>query len=132
MLAGVTAQLAVFLVGAFLAGENDSITPGIVMAFVNLMGLVTSPIAEAPSILAKRKAAVALMDKLADTLAANVRDDGESAPTVLAQAIELRDVHFGYEENKSVPQAINARFEAGKSMPLSVQAEAENPPFSIC
>ena len=63
--AGVTAQLGTFLVGAFLALSGWGITPGILIVFIDLTANVINPIRELPEQLASRKAAIALIDKLA-------------------------------------------------------------------
>lgn len=116
MLAGVIAQMAVFIVGAWLAVEGKgNITGGTVTAFIQLMGLATTPIGALPALLAKKKAAKGLIVKLADSLSQNIRDEGEHVPAELNDAIEIRDLHFAYEEDKPVLNGINARFEAGKS-----------------
>ena len=54
--AGVLAQLGVFLIGAYLALTGRGLTPGIVIAFVNLMNFMIAPVAELPGLLASRKA----------------------------------------------------------------------------
>ena len=74
--AGVTAQLGTFLVGAFLALAGWGITPGILIVFIDLTANVINPIRDLPEQLASRKAAIALIDKLAGSLDDNVREEG--------------------------------------------------------
>lgn len=111
---GVLAQFGVFIFGAYLALTGKGVTPGVVMVFVQLMNFVISPIGTVPQILAKRKAAMALIDKLASALAENVADQGQTAAS-LTDAIELEDVSFGYDEGKNVLRHISTQFRAGKS-----------------
>ena len=66
---GITAQLGIFLLGTWLALTGRGVTPGVVIAFVNLMNFIIEPIAALPGLLAARKAALALVQKLADSLA---------------------------------------------------------------
>lgn len=113
-LTGVAAQLGVFLIGAALAGQGGGITPGVIMAFINLMGLVVQPIGTVPSLLAKRRSAMALIDKMADMLSADTREEGENVPPALKEGIEITDLSFSYDESTPVFAGINARFEAGK------------------
>lgn len=113
--AGATAQLGVFLVGAYLAMSDKSLTPGEVIVFVNLMNFIIAPIAEVPALLANRKAAVALIDKLAGALEANVREQGEDVPRQLTQGIDVENVSFAYEADTPVLRGVSWRFQAGGS-----------------
>lgn len=113
--AGSTAQMGVFLVGAWMALSGKGISAGVVIVFVQLMNYVIQPIGDVPQILAGRKSANALIDKLADALSENVRDDGKDFPRELTKRIELQNVSFSYDGEKEVLHDISARFEAGKS-----------------
>ncbi len=113
--AGAMAQLGVFLAGAWLALSQGNITPGVVLVFVNLMNFVIQPIAEMPGILAGRKAARGLIDKLAQALDLNVRDEGVHIPKRLHEGIAVNDLSFAYEKGQPVLDGLSAFFEAGKS-----------------
>lgn len=113
--AGIVAQLGVFFVGAYMIAANFNISSGTVLAFTTLMSFVVGPITTVPTLFAKRKAAKALMDKLADAINENVSEGGVEISSDLQQGIELSDVSFGYEEGEDVLKNINYRFEAGKS-----------------
>lgn len=113
--AGATAQLGVFLAGAWLALSGRGITAGVVIVFVNLMNFVIQPIAELPGLLAGRRAALALIDKLAEAVGENVRDSGKSIPPQLQSGITLNHVRFGYDADKEILHDINLHFESGKS-----------------
>ena len=115
---GITAQLGVFLIGAFLALSGHNITPGMLIAFVNLMNFVIQPIATVPGILANRKAALALIDKLAEALHSNVRSEGISVCGELQNGIEIKDLSYAYDTDKTVLHNINTYFESGKSYAL--------------
>lgn len=61
------------------------------------------------------KAALGLVDKLVDALEKNPPACGTAALSELRQGISLRNVCFGYEENKEILHDISLQFEAGKS-----------------
>ncbi len=112
---GVLAQMGVFLVGAYLAITGQGITPGVVIVFVQLMGLVLSPISEVPPILANRKAALQLVDQLAEAVSQNVRREGKAVDNRLDDGIDVDRLTFGYEEGQPILRDLSVRFEAGRS-----------------
>lgn len=116
--AGVAAQFGVFLVAAALALQGDGITPGVASVFLQLSGLSIMFLQEGPEILANRRSALALMDKLADSLAQNVREEGAPIPKKLEEGIQVRDLSFSYQEGEEVLHHVNAQFQAGKSYAL--------------
>lgn len=116
--AGIIAQFGVFIAGAYLALAGKGITAGVVIAFVQLMNYVISPIGQVPGILANQRACRALIEKLAGLLDSNVRDEGESIPHQLADRIEVQDLTFCYDGQTPVLNNLNIRFEAGKSYAL--------------
>lgn len=61
--ASVMMRLGIFLIGAWMSVSGYGVTPGIVLVFLQLMNYVISPIERIPSILAKRKAAIGLIEK---------------------------------------------------------------------
>lgn len=113
--AGIVAQIGVFLAGAYLALTGRGVTAGVVIVFVQLMNFVITPIAQVPQILANRKAANALIDKLARAISTNFRDGGDPVAPRLDQAIELDRISFGYEADHRILHDVSCRFESGKS-----------------
>lgn len=112
--AGVIMRLGVFIIGEWMAVSGTGVTPGIVLVFLQLLNYVIYPIERIPKILANRKAAVAIIDKLADTLS---EDSGESVGKLrctMTKQICVNDVTFGYDEGKPVLKGISVQFEAGK------------------
>lgn len=110
----VIMRLGVFIMGAWMAVSGTRVTPGIVLVFLQLMNFVIDPIERVPKILANRKAAIAIMGKLADTL----KEDNKETSSILCctakKQICVQDVTFNYDEGKSVLKNFNIRFEAGK------------------
>lgn len=116
--AGFIAQFGVFLFGAYLAITGRGVTAGIVIVFVQLMNFVITPISSVPQIIANRKAATALIDKLATAIYTNIDKPGRAVDSRLDDAIELRELSFSYDGETRVLDGINLRFEAGKSYAL--------------
>lgn len=115
---GIFAQLGVFIAGVYLSMKGGSMTPGAVVLFVNLMNFIISPIAELPGLLACRKAALGLVDKLAAALERSSSREGSETLNRLEHGIRLENVSFAYEPGKTVLHGINAEFEAGKAYAL--------------
>lgn len=113
--AGVVAQLGVFLVGAWLAVTGRGLTAGTVIMFVKLMNFLIEPVALLPTLLSGRKAALGLVDKLAEALEKNVSGEGSAELDRIERGIRLEDVSFGYESGKDVLHHISAEFQAGKA-----------------
>lgn len=116
-LCGGLLQLGVFLLGAWLAICGE-ITGGTVLIMVNLCNFVLEPVREIPQYWAGRKAAEALVEKLAEVTAQSGGKGGERIPPVLEDAIELQDVSYAYEPGKPVLRDVSFRLAAGKRCAL--------------
>lgn len=113
--ASVTAQLGTFLAGGALSLSGYVITPGKLVAFLDLTGLFIMGIRKLPALLANRKAALALIDKLAVALEENAEDHGVKLVEPIQQKIELSHLYFAYEPEKPVLKDISCTFKMGKS-----------------
>ncbi|MDY3869633.1 MAG: ABC transporter ATP-binding protein [Clostridiaceae bacterium] len=113
--AGSIVQFGVFLIGAYLSLSGAGLSAGTVLVFVQLLNFVIQPVGSVPQALAECKAARALMEKAADALAENVRQEGTAVKTELCRGITLRDLSFAYEPEKPILSGLNVTFEAGKS-----------------
>lgn len=111
---GVAAQFGTFLVGGWLVLSGHDISVGALFIFLDLTANVINPIRELPTLLSARKAALGLIDKLAEEMENNLRDEGQISLTHLKNGIKLKNVFFGYESDKQVLQNINCSFELGK------------------
>ena len=94
--------------------EGSTITAGVVILFVQLMNYILSPLSTLPKIIAERKAAIAMVDKIAEALDNNASDDSSVDINKLENGIKLEDLSFEYEEGKPVLNDINYFFELGK------------------
>lgn len=113
-LAGISVQLGVFLLGAYLAIKGQ-ITAGVVVAFVQMMNYVLGPINQMPVLLAERKAAAGLIEKLAECCAEDEDERKTELVSGIGAGIRFEHVNFSYEEGKNVLKDVNLEFEAGKS-----------------
>ena len=112
--AGIAAQLGVFIFGAYLAMSGKGVTAGITLIFVQLMNYVLSPIGTIPTCLAEKKAAKELIKKIAASINENVRTEGQVEQKELKRGITVKNLSFGYEPEKKVLRNINCAFELGK------------------
>lgn len=111
----LVSQLGVFLFGAFLAISDRGVTPGILIAFVNMMAALTMPISVMPQLFAGRKAAIALIEKMEKALSENVTDAGGITLHSFNEGISLDKVSFGYTEESDALKNISLTLEKGKS-----------------
>jgi len=118
-ISGAVLQFGVFLVGAYLALNGHGLSAGSVLVFVQLLNYVISPIGAIPQALAEIKASKALIAKVADALENNIRNDSRDRKATLESGISLRELSFGYEEDKPVLRNVNFTFEAGKSYAIA-------------
>ena len=114
-IAGIVAQLGAFLAGAYLALAGKGLTAGAVFMFVNLMSFMIGPVAELPALLAARKAARGLIDKLADALEQDEAQPDGVHITPLARELRFENVRFSYDGETKILRGVSARFEAGKA-----------------
>ena len=115
-IASLISQIGVFIFGAYMVVfvDDSTITAGVVLLFVQLMNYILSPLSTLPKIIAERKAAIAMVDKIAEALDSNASDDSSVDITKLENGIKLEALSFEYEEGKPVLNDINYFFELGK------------------
>lgn len=112
---GIIAQLGVFLVGAYFVLTGRGLTAGGVILFVNLMNFMIKPVTTLPALLAGRRAALGLMDQLADALAQHGTAAGQAELAPLTEGIRMEHVSFSYEPGREVLHDVSTTFEAGKA-----------------
>lgn len=113
-IAGAAAQLGIMLLGVWLALRSTGVTAGITIVFVQLIGLALDPIQQIPQLWADRRAALALIDKLAAALECQPQPGGTPAPAALRQGIRLENLSFCYTPGAPALQNLCYTFEAGK------------------
>lgn len=114
----IVTQLGIFFTGAYLAIARGSVSAGTVILFVNLSGSLLYPLQNVPRYLADRKAARALIGKLATVAAENITRTGAPVEPVLREGIELSHLTYGYEPDKPVLCDVSMKLEAGKKYAL--------------
>lgn len=114
-MAGMLAQSGVFVAGTYLILSGFDLTTGTVMMFVNLMNFMIQPMAALPGLLAGRKAARGLIQKLSDALSQNNESTGTEEIAAVNKKIVLENVSFGYDDEKEILHGISATFDAGKA-----------------
>lgn len=111
-IASVVAQFGVFFVGAYLCLTTSSFTAGSIVLFVQLMNYVVGPLGQIPQIIAKRSAAIPLINKMSEICKSN-----EKANETLAtfdNNITFKNVTFKYDE-KVIIDNFSYTFEKNKS-----------------
>ncbi len=113
---GAATQLGVFITGAFLCLKGMGITPGMLFVFTNLMNFIIGPIAQLPALLAKKKAAIALIEKMETALAEEDSNANEKkTDCAFDHSVQLKDVEFSYDGAKKVLDHVSYTFDKGKS-----------------
>ena len=112
---GIIAQQGTFLIGAFLALIGYGITVGQALLFVNEVGQVMYSFTELPKMIAARRAAIGLTEKLAQMLEKHEDESGRETLEKFSDSMELQNVSFGYEAGKDVLQDVSLTFEAGRA-----------------
>lgn len=113
--AGIIAQMGVFVTSTWLSLSGFGLTPGMIIVFVNLMNFMIQPVAELPGLLASRRAAAGLVDKLAAALEKESESAGGERLARLEQGIGFEDVSFSYEGERCALSHISLSFAAGRA-----------------
>lgn len=112
---GVISQIGIFLVGAYLIILGRGVTVGVLIAFVNLLGCLMTPISALPELFAHRKAAGGLIKKMEQNLSNNIETRGGEEIFNVKREICVKKLSFGYKDGVDVLQDINLKLESGKS-----------------
>ena len=110
---GSVIQIGIFFYGAWLA-IGGNIPMGTVLIVLNLCNCFNQPIQIVPQYWASRKAALALVEKLARITKENAGHAGVAIPARLERGIALDHVTFGYTQDKPVLKELSLTFEPGK------------------
>lgn len=115
--AGFIMQMGIFAYGAFLCIRGQ-ITASVVIAFVQMMNYILTPVNTLPWLWANRKAAMGLIEKMA-SYGKDDNDQKQFEPfegiSSDGEGIVFRHVDFSYQEDKEVLKDISLNFEMGKS-----------------
>lgn len=110
-------QFGVFFFMAVLAIKGFA-TVGTVAYFTNLINFILQPLQELPQLLAKRRAAKELIEKLSSLLGENLQEDGGVVKQTLERAIVLDRVSYSYGGGAYALRDISLELVRGKKYAL--------------
>ena len=110
-------QFGVFFFMAALAVKGLA-TVGTVAYFTNLVNFILQPMQELPQLLAKRRAARELMEKLSQLLGENAQESGGVEKRTLEKGITLEHVSCSYDGGACALRDVSLRLERGKKYAL--------------
>ena len=113
-LTSIIAQYGVFFVGAYLCIKEKSLTPSVILLFVQLMNYVMSPLAQIPSLISKRNACLPLFKKIENIVNEKEEDNTNKEQASFNNNITISDLHFAYDD-KVILNGINYTFNKNKS-----------------
>jgi len=110
---GIMVSFIIVITGAFLT-INGRETAGIVIAFIQLLNSVNTPLQSFSPLLANKKAAEALIDKAISSVRSNTPNKFKKHDITFNDAITLENITLSYGKKK-IFNRLNLRFEKGKS-----------------
>lgn len=111
-IASIVAQFGVFFVGAYLCLTTSNFTAGSIVLFVQLMNYVEGPLGQIPQIIAKRSAAIPLINKMSEICKSN--ENLNETLATFDNNITFKNVTFKYDE-KVIIDNFSYTFEKNKS-----------------
>lgn len=106
---GGAAQFAVFAYGAYLSIQGE-ISVSVVIAFVQLMNSVVAPIQQLPDLIAQRRAAKKLIDRMEELTSAGEPPADLIPITKIESGIRLQNVNFAHENGPQILTNISCGF----------------------
>ena len=113
-LTSIIAQYGVFFVGAYLCIKEKSLTPSVILLFVQLMNYVMSPLAQIPSLISKRNACLPLFKKIENIVNEKEEDNTNKEQARFNNNITISDLRFS-DDDKVILNGINYTFNKNKS-----------------
>lgn len=111
--ASLLTDFIVFTIGIYFVLKG-AISFGVIIAFVQLLNYVITPLQKLGPLYSKKKAAMGLIDKLSDNIF-NEEKNETSSNCIFSDKIIYNDVSFSYDDKNYVLDSINLIFEKGKS-----------------
>ena len=113
-LTSIIAQYGVFFIGAYLCIKEKTLTPSVILLFVQLMNYVMSPLAQIPSLISKRNACIPLFKKIENIINEKEEDNTNKEQASFNNNITVSDLHFSYDD-KVILNGVNYTFNKNKS-----------------
>lgn len=111
---GTLMLLIVIGVGVWLS-IHGKISAGSIVACVQLMNYITGPAQVLPTAFSRRKAAIALIQKMEDTLEHSEEAERHISVQKIERGIRFENVAFGYEQDKMILNGVNCFLKKGCS-----------------
>ena len=109
----IVSQFGVFFIGAYISIKTESITPSVIILFVQLMNYIISPLMQIPTTLSKRLACNPLFVKISEIIKEeNVDNQGHIIENV--EEIKVVNIEFKYDD-KVILNDITHSFNRNKS-----------------
>lgn len=113
-LTSIIAQYGVFFIGAYLCIKEKTLTPSVILLFVQLMNYVMSPLAQIPSLISKRNACIPLFKKIENIINEKEEDNTNKEQASFNNNITINDLRFSYDD-KVILNGVNYTFNKNKS-----------------
>ena len=113
-LTGFAVQIGVFVFGAYMAIKGR-ITVGVVVAFVQMMNYILQPLNTLPTLLADKKAALGLIEKLSTYCEESSTEGKDEIIESVGEGLCFEHVDFAYDAEKPVLKDVSLQFRTGKS-----------------
>ena len=109
----LVSQFGVFFIGAYISIKKGSITPSVILLFVQLMNYIINPLMQIPSLLSKRMACKPLFVKM-NELIKTESDNNQGEFIENINEIAIKNLKFMYED-KEILKSVSYKFEKNKS-----------------
>lgn len=109
----IVSQFGVFFIGAYISITTNSITPSVILLFVQLMNYIISPLMQIPTLLSKRLACKPIFTKISEIIQMD-NNDSQGKEINEINEITISNLKFMYDE-KVILNDISYKFENNKS-----------------
>ena len=109
----LVSQFGVFFIGAYISIKKGSITPSVILLFVQLMNYIINPLMQIPSMFSKRVSCKPLFEKIAEIIKTE-SDSSEGKEIEMIDEIKVSNLKFMYDD-KEILKEISFNFKKNKS-----------------
>ena len=109
----LVSQFGVFFIGAYISIKKGSITPSVILLFVQLMNYIINPLMQIPSMFSKRVSCKPLFEKIAKIIKTE-GDSSEGKEIEMIDEIKVSNLKFMYDD-KEILKEISFNFKKNKS-----------------
>lgn len=113
-ISSIIVNAMIYALGFFLAYKNV-MSIGMVIAFIQLGNYILHPVRYLAPQLSNRNAAIKLIERISEEIEKEEEKKEGISLKSFKKEIEFRNLNFAYDEEQTVLENINLRFEKGKS-----------------